>query len=306
MLLGMPGGPSSQADSAVSRASLGATVPLRDAAAPLRDVWLRFHESDLCLNIDSVFVFHARGLEIWCRVKDDRGYQELTAFVEPLQKSYRIDLYATRADREKKPWAREDDDPPPSLWNNAELRLYFRDPLDNRLGTSNESEDGVSAPRNADPELKRRIKLYSDQIAEWTGKIDRLSHDLAALAGAGYGADIVADSKARARAVCLDHVREIGKCAGKLVENLRHAFPRGKAETASPQSAKKAAEISAYDSALNVVSEAHGFTDRMLRFLYPQSHTVSLADLREPRLIDLLKTLQQAVADFERSAQRAR
>ena len=109
-------------------------VPLRDVAAPLRELWLHFHEEHLCLGVDSIFVFQARGLEIWCRIEDERNYQQLAALVEPLRKSYRIDLYPTHADREKKTTSILDEDPPPSFWTNAELRSYLRDPFFIRFG----------------------------------------------------------------------------------------------------------------------------------------------------------------------------
>ena len=45
---------------------------------------------------------------------------------------------------------------------------------------------------------------------------------------------------------------------------------------------------------------------RILLFLYPQAHTVTLDDLREPNLIDSLKAFQQTVSDFESSTRKAR
>ena len=126
-------------------------TPLQQVAAPLRNAWLRFHENDLCLDVDAVFVFQPNGVEIWCRAKDEGSLQELNALLAPLRSSYRIDLYATYSDREKKPWAREDDDPPPSLWNNAELRNYFRDPGDTRWGVVDDSVSNVDSRSRPGP-----------------------------------------------------------------------------------------------------------------------------------------------------------
>jgi hypothetical protein len=283
-------------------------VPLRDVAAPLREVWLRFHEENLCLGVDSIFVFHARGIEIWCRIKDERNYQQLAALVEPLRKSYRIELYATHADREKKASSILDEDPPPSFWTNAELRSYLRDPFFIRFGSRGDRAQDVYDDSEADPELKRRLKLYGDQILEWLNKMVQLAIDLPSLAGAAYGDDIIPDIRNRARAVCSDHSREVGKCAVRLAESLSHALPRGTVNTPSAQPSKESrpASASPHEGALLVSQQAQDLERRILLFLYPQAHTVTLDDLREPSLIDSLKTLQQTVSDFESSARKDR
>lgn len=282
-------------------------VPLRDVPAALRSVWMRFHEADLCLGVDTVFVFQAKGLEMWCRVKDERDYQQLTALVEPLRKSYRIDLYTTRSDREKKPYAPEDDDPPPSFWTNAELRAYMRDPFFSRLGSIDDAS-GDLLQEAQDPELKRRLKIFGDQILEWVSKMERLTGDLPSLAAAGYGADLMPDIRNRARAVCLDHAREAGKCAGRLAENLSHALPRGtgRPPDAKPPRTERANAATPYEDALLLSGQAQDLAQRIMHFIYPQAHTVTLIDLREPGLIDSLKALQQAVSDFESDAKRVR
>jgi hypothetical protein len=277
-------------------------IPLRDVAAPLRDAWLRFHEADLCLGIDAVFVFQPKGMEIWCRIKDERSFQELNSLLAPLQNSFRIDLYATHADREKKPWAREDDYPPPSLWNNAELRAYFRDPADSRWGLTGDWSAGYPPEPLTDPALRRRLKMYSDQILEWIDKMERLAVDLPSLAGAGYGADAAPDVRTRARAVCLDHAREVGKNVVKLLDALRHAFPRGADDSPAPEAPRRTRQNAAspYDEGLRISAQARELDRRVMRFLYPQNYAVTLTDLREPELLDLMKTMQLTVADFER------
>jgi hypothetical protein len=226
----------------------------------------------------------------------------------PLQSSYRVDLYAAYADREKKPWAREDDDPPPSLWNNAELRSYFRDPADTRWGVADDPASNPISDPGLDLATKRRIKLYSDQILEWLQKTDRFARDLPSLAGAGYGEDPVPEIQARARAVSRDHVREIGRYAGRLFESLRHAFPRGAGNGLLPQGPKPIPDTSdsPYDSALRVSARAKDLNQNILRFLYPQNYTVTLTDLRDPGLLDLMKAVQQSAAEFERNARNAR
>lgn len=279
-------------------------APFRDAPAPIRDVWLRFHASEMCLNLDAVFAFHPKGMEIWCRVKDEKSYQELVSMIEPLRKSYRIELYATHPDRDKKPSVPGNNDTLPSLWNNSELRLYMRDPFSRRWDSIFDDLDGVRAPDPSDVELKRRLSLFGDQVLDWAKKMDKLASDLPALGDAAYGMDAPADTRTRARAVCLDHTREIGKDASRLLENLSHALPRGKNSTslAQPQNAPVEVAHSPYGRVMSISNQAADLADRVVRFLYPQTHTVNLADLRESSLLDAFKVLQKSVSDFERNA----
>jgi hypothetical protein len=48
-----------------------------------------------------------------------------------------------------------------------------------------------------------------------------------------------------------------------------------------------------------ISNQAVDLAQRVVRFLYPQTHTVNLADLRESSLVDALKALQKTVSDFE-------
>jgi hypothetical protein len=308
LILGAPGEPRAPSGSDLSNTAALRGLSLQQVAVPLRNAWLRFHENDLCLGVDAVFVFQPKGMEIWCRAKDEKSLQELKALLAPLQSSYRIDLYATYSDREKKPWAREDDDPPPSLWNNAELRNYFRDPGDTRWSVVDDSASDLIPDPRQDLVMRRRMKLYSDQIVEWLKKMDRFAKDLSSLAEAGYGKDPVPEIQARARTVSLDHVREIGRYAGRLLESLRHAFPRSPGDGLLPQGPKPIPDMSdsPYAGALRVSAQAQDLNQKILRFLYPQNYTVTLTDLRDPGLLDLAKVVQQSAAEFERNARNAR
>jgi len=288
-------------------------IPLREVAAPLREAWVRFHESNLCLSVDGIFVFQAKGIDVWCRVKDEKSYQQLTALVEPLRKSFRIELYATRADRERKAYPNpnqpnQDDDPPPSVWTNAELRVYMRDPFYAKFGSGGDSSSDLRDDSSLDPELKRRMKLYCDQILDWSHKMAQLAIDLPSLTGAGYGEDMMPDIRNRARVVCLAHAREAGKCAARLAENLNHALPRASGNTPAAQAQKEAAPPATqpFEKALLISKQAQDLEQRIMRFFYPQVHTVTIADLREPGLIDALKSFQQAVSDFESLTNKAR
>jgi hypothetical protein len=295
---------SSQSNQAPAPGRSFVSVPFRDVPAPLRDVWLRFHESELCLNLDTVFVFRPKGMEIWCRVKDERSYQELVSMVEPLRSAYRIELYETPPDRDKKPSTSGTVDALPSLWNNSELRTYMRDPFSKRWDSIFDDPDGARATDTSDADLKRHLSLFGDQVLDWARKMGRLASDLPALGEAAFGPDAPADTRTRARAVCLDHAREVGKDASRLLESLSLALPRGKnpPSPSQPQYAPAEAAHSPYDRVMLISNQAVDLAQRVVRFLYPQTHTVNLADLRESSLLDALKALQKTVADFESNA----
>lgn len=274
---------------------------LEDVAAPLLQAWLRFHEKEYCLDVDSIFVFQPKGIEIWCLANDAGDYQKLASLMEPLRKSYRIDIYTTYSDRLKKPYAPEDDDPPPSLWTNAELRAYYRDPFAGRAGMFDDPVAYESVIAN--PVLKRNLKLFSDQILEWKDKMERLAADLPPLAEAGYGPMQLADLRSLSRSVCRAHARELAKYASRLEENLSHALPRGSGAgrpRPAPEPSRKSADPR--ELARELSSEALHLGRRITAFFYPQAHTVPLGDLRESSLIDALKKLESSVADFERIA----
>jgi hypothetical protein len=298
LIMGNPSRSPAQVGTADKTASGLRGAPLRDVAAPLCDVWLRFHEADLCLGLDTVFVFQPKGMEIWCRVEDEKSYQALAALIKPLQHTYRIELYTTRPYREKRPFTPEDNDPLPSLSDNTELRLYMRDPF-----LRSQSVDGVESLRirdTLDPETRRRLKVFGDQILEWEQKMERLASDLPSLAEATYGTNLPPSIQARARAVCLEHARDVGKYAGRLAEDLSHAFPRGAGRTPPPGPSTDAHGIplSPLDSALVISTQAQELAQRVMHFLYPRTHTVNLSDLRQPSLLDALKELEKIATDF--------
>ncbi len=284
------------------------SAPLRDIPAPLRAAWLRFHEKESCLDTESVFVFHTKGMEIWCRVRNEGDYRDIQSLVEPLRKSFQIDLYPTYAEWEKKPRELEDNYPPPSLWTNAELRSYLRDPFDMILGAFDRGDlFDLNSPKS-EAELKRRMNLYCDQIREWAEKMWRLAEDLPPLAMAAYGHDADPDSRGLAERICRDHAREVGKYAGRLAQNLRYAFPRGStddtdAETGTSPGGPHATPL---EKAAQIAAQAHDLRYRVHLFLHPVMHTVTITDLRAPRLIDLLQSLESTAADFDRDFREAR
>jgi hypothetical protein len=179
----------------------------------------------------------------------------------------------------------------------------MRDPFSRSLGTAYDDPTALYAG-NASAEQKRRLKLYGDQILEWARNIDRIANDLPSLAAMAFHPDSPGDTRGRARSICLDHARSVSKDAGRLIEDLSHALPRGSTDVppAGRSSKERENAITPYDGALRVSELAHAAVARVRRFLFPQAHTVNLADLRQSSMIGTLKELQRAVSDFESRA----
>jgi len=66
-----------------------------------------------------------------------------------------------------------------------------------------------------------------------------------------------------------------------------------------------AAMTASCDAAILLSEQVKETEQRILDFLYPQAHTVDLADLREPALLDELKALQRSASEFENGSQKA-
>jgi hypothetical protein len=193
----------------------------------------------------------------------------------------------------------DDNDPPPSIWNNAEIRSYLQDPF----GKS-PIPGGISvrpAPggeRDADFFLKQRMMMFAHQTLEWNEKMRRYALDLPDLAEAAD--DAAAELKARARAASYAHAQGVEKYAERLTENLTHALPKATRRfRPTDKESLPSRAPSAQASAAQVASAGQSIARRVYRFIYPQHHTVGLVDLREPSLIESLKTLRTLVDGFE-------
>ena len=278
-----------------------AGIPLRQAPAPLRDIWLRFHEENLCLGVKAVFVFHAEGIKIWYSIRNEENYRRLADLVEPLKKSYRIELYAAQSEAEKNAYSRDDDDLLLNLWNNSELRIYMS-------GISNLYSGGGELPLDkaaVDREIRHRMRLYANEMLEWADKMERLATDLPQLTEAGHGAENAIPERERVRRVCLDHVREIGNYSGKLADNLHYAIPKGKDELSAAGSEDVIPPVPVGIAEL-VAKRAQEIAWRITAFFYPRTRIVIPGNLPESGLIASLKSLQKLTLEFEKSVQKAK
>lgn len=294
------------------RIGMHATDATQTSSAPttarsLRDVWLRFHEEELCQGVDATFVFNEKGMEVWCVVEDEKSYEKFLEMLQPLRSSYEVYLYATRPVAEKK--SPEDKDPPPSLWNNAEIRDYFQEAYSKTNGGGGST---VRAPGRSEGDseffLKQRILMFAGQTLEWDNKLKRYAIDLSDLAEAAFGKEADPKLKARAATTCLKHAHDMDKLAERLTENLSRALPKATKRLRAPfEPAKSGPAPSPPDQgAMRLSTAAQSIARRIYYFIHPQNHTVGLVDLREPSLLQSLQTLRRMVEDFERAVRKAR
>lgn len=282
-----PGGP---APESVHGSPFAPSTP-----AALRAVWLDFHGTRLCQDIDAVFVFHERGMEVWCLTESTKSLDRLKRMTGPLMPSYRVDLYVTRPQPERD--EQEDRGPPPGLWNNEELRGYL-----GNTGPETDLLSGKSITGFDDAlfTLKRRIRMYADQTLELSRRLERYAMDLQGLSVVAFRPGYVTDDSARARTLCMTHASGVEECASKLDQALRRALP-SPARRPRPEDggAASPSPASPRDMAAEIAREARKVTQRIYRFIYPDQFTVEIADLREPGLLESLAALRRMTADFQ-------
>ncbi len=272
--------------------------PEAGVATPLLDVWLRFHEKEFCQDLDTVFVFHPQGMEIWCRVEDERSYQRFSEMLEPLRSSFEIAVYVTRPSPQKK--SREDDDPPPSLWNNETLQYYLSETSRN-IPLPGEEDQPFHASRRA--AMKQRLLLWADQILSWDNKVRRFAADLPALARLAFGGGGDPAIKKRAASVCLAHCQSLDRNLSRLSDNLGEALPRAsKASRAENRPAKLYLPTSPAELVAIASSQARKVAERVYHFIYPQGYTVELSDLKQSSLLEALREVRRILAELQKIA----
>ncbi len=279
-------------------------VPVRDGsvtpqhASPiprvLQDFWLHFHETEMCQEIDAVFAFNEHGMEIWCVVDSSGALEKLRERVEPLRRDFRIDLYVTRPHRdEQRP---DDRQPPPSLWNNEQLRSHLGEAYGwTPLGIPGVEEPGV--PRDRDFLLKSRLQMFAEQTLELSGRARQYGMDLSELCGVFTDPIVEKEAAARARRIFRAHAASLGRSLAKLDDNLRRALPR-------PSKAGRQKDRKQTEPTLPLIKEiVDGITQatelihrRVFRFIYPSDYTVALDDLKEPDLLESLGELRHMLS----------
>jgi hypothetical protein len=277
-------------------------VPNRDTPQKLKAAWLSFHQTGLCQDIDAVFVFTKSGLEVWSRIESDKSYQKFRGLFESLKDSYPVELYTTRFEIEKE--KDDEDDPPPSLWQNHELRSYLGDrAISPKFVVPTSEERARSAIAMPDLLIKQRLKIYAEQTLNWNRRVERYSMELTALAYVACAHDESPQVISRAIVVCVKHAQDLQKYLGKLAANLTQAIPiseRKRRPSASSEIPVNAIKDS-LEKAMQISVTAQSVSRRVYHFIYPENYTVEVDELRHPSLLDSIEVLRTTVAEFERS-----
>jgi hypothetical protein len=300
-------------------------APTGETPFKLKDVWLRFHEDDLCQKVDAAFVFSGKRMDLWVNVNKKKNYRKLLQLLEPLQNSYKIEMHNVQLATQK-----EADDiktPPPSFLVNSELITYFRDSFLRDTGVFNQEllpnstmpapsityeqrfqvfdDDRFSteqAPSEQAPSFmyEQRLLLFAKNTLAYNEKIKRYAADLPSLARVAFDPAEAPELRRRALVVCREHAQQLQKYEEKLINNLSITLPKAsqKQHETNPLEKSVMTKTSASDIAVLLAGEAQGLSDRVYQFIYPQNHTVTVNDLRNSPLIQSLETIQKITAEF--------
>jgi hypothetical protein len=273
-------------------------IPGKDTPRKLQESWLRFHGSDLCQDLDAVFVFDGGGMQIWSRIDSDKAYLKFQDIFGALSTQYRVTLYTNRT-KEEKEWD-NGDNPPPSLWQNYELRANLGD---RAAQFPNFGEERITInPPSADPLLKQRLYIYADQTLKRNKKMTRIALGIFALVRLATDPDIPGDIRSKAAAIGSDHAKSLDKQIGKLTSDLKQAIPRsGRRRSGSSKSAISEFEnMPLRERAEQIYERTQSVALAVHRFIFPELYTVALSELRDPSLTDSLNQLRGEVQSFQK------
>jgi hypothetical protein len=276
-------------------------TPHKGTPRKLQEAWLRFHEVGLCQDVDAAFVFDDSGMKIWSRIGSDRIYLRFQELFAPLRNLYRVELYTNRSREEKE--AENGDNPPPSLWQNHELRSNLGDRAA-QLPAYDKDQITLNDPSQTDVLLKQRLLIYAEQTLSRNRKMEHYALDLFALARMALDSGIPSDLRSKALAICLAHAKSLEKSIGKLASDLAQAIPgSAKGESGSPQpgAGPHAENTFLPEKTERIYAYTQSIAQRVHRFIYPEYYTVELEELRNPSLLEALRTLQRMVLELQQA-----
>jgi hypothetical protein len=276
-------------------------APGSDTPQKLQDAWLRFHENDLCQEVDAVFTFNRNVMEAWGRIESDKVSQRYQELFGSLGDGVQIELYTTRPAAKKK--SDDADDPPPALSQNLELRANLGDPVAQVKTRLDLTEPALMEPATPDFLMGQRLLVFAERTLEWNQKMEKYAGDLSALVRFGLDPSVAPELRARSMRACAEHTRNLDKQIGKLAANLALAFPKPSKKD-RPPSSPKAPEIASQnlvDSAEKILAESRVVARRVQNFIHPEGFAIGLDELRHPSLLDSLKKLQGMVLDFQKA-----
>jgi hypothetical protein len=307
LLLGCLSYPGCAPNPALFASEPRSSIPSVNTPKKLAEVWLRFHDKDLCQGIDANFIFSGDRMEVRGLIEDNRSYQKFEAMLNPLRSSYTIDLHLERCPEEKKADEEKEKNPPASLWENLELRSFLGDAIARaRVRIDFEDDSFLDIPPPSEM-LKQRLLMYAEKVLEWNTEMERYAKHLPDLTRVAQESALPSGLRASANSVVMDHARKMGRLISRLRSNLERAFPRTENVDDNPRTEKSAPEPkNIVDDAGHVSEYAQTVSQRVYQFIYPERYTVSLDELRRPSLLESLKLLQKMTDDFQRAFAKAK
>ena len=298
-------------------------MPNRDTPPKLVEAWLEFHREGLCRNLDAVFSFNGREMEIWCRSEENRDYRKLQKIIEPLLILHSVELYLTRLPKNNKEnnnitWTAI----PPSLMENRELRSYLRpytgpgNPPRIIVDIDEEGEiytrvlpdtPNVVAANTAasDRVLRSRLVYWANSVLRNSRIMRQYAADIPELIRASFEPAFGAILRRRASDICRKHAKDLAKSIRELNKNLSRAFPKPSAKTAKTKKESEKMPPEASSSVMGmadmIAAEASILSSRIYRFIYPPQHTVDLDELQKPGLLVSLDAFEAETSDFEQA-----
>ena len=273
-------------------------TPQKNTPRKLQEAWLRFHEINLCQEVDAAFVFEGSGMKAWSRIGSDRinlKFQELFA---PLRNLYHVELYINRPQEEKE--SENEGNPPPSLWQNYELRSNLGE---RAVQLSARAEDQFSInDSHTDAFLKQRLLIYAEQTLSRNRKMEHYALDLFALTRMGFDPGVPSDIRSKALAICRAHAKNPEKNIGKLASGLAQAIPgstKVEGGPVQPAAGPHAESKVLPEEAERIYAQTQSIALRIHGFIYPEYYTIDLKELRNPSLIESLRMLQRTVLEFQ-------
>ena len=150
--------------------------------------------------------------------------------------------------------------------------------------------------------LKQRLLIYAKQTLSRNRKMEHYALDIFALVRVASDSGVPSDVRSKALAICLAHAKNMEKNIGKLASELAQAIPgstKVEGGSAQPTAGPHIGNKPLPEEAGRIYTYTQSVARRVHRFIYPEYYTVELEELRNPSLLESLRTLQRMVLEFQ-------
>jgi len=272
-----------------------------NAPRDIRELYLRFHDRDLCREVDVLFLYDESGLKVWCLVQDRGSYSKLLKMLRQLSVSYPIETYSSRLFSGNE--SDEKDTLPPSLWESNELRENLLNP--SLRFRQNDNSDMLFSMLSPMTMYRQRLRLFSEETLKRGRELEHYGTELPELTQMAMDQFLDRDLRSLAVQVSIDHCKEMEKLIGKLENNLKYALPDNDTDIESeiPVSFKDSAS-GIQELAVQISEKSRNISRRVYAFIYPEQHTVKLNELRHPDILISMEVLRKMEKEYIKRMER--